>query len=400
MLSVDEARTTILTQCVPLTARAVALLDALELVLDETIHSDMDSPPFDKALMDGYAVGGEIGRELEILEEIHAGQTPRLPLGPGQASRIMTGAPIPLGCEAIVPVEQTRLTEQGRVELRTTPQIGENILRRGREMKQGEVILNRGRQIRPQEIGLLAAVGKTEVAVIPRPRVNVLATGDELVEGTPRPGPSQIRNSNAPMLVAQARRAGAESRSLGIARDRVEDLREKITEGIATSEILVLSGGVSAGKLDLVPEVLRELGVTAHFHKIAMKPGKPLFFGTTVYSESKRYVFGLPGNPVSSLVCFELFLRPAIRKLAGRVDLDLPEISALLTQPFEHTSDRPTYYPASVNATPSGWSVTPVPWFGSADLRAFTQANGLLILPAGKHQFEPGSRSRVLRLEE
>jgi molybdopterin molybdotransferase len=234
---------------------------------------------------------------------------------------------------------------------------------------------------------------------VPPPRVAILATGDELIEGPMLPGPGQIRNSNAPMLLAQAARAGALPRYLGIARDRLDSLRPMIDEGLQTSEILVLTGGVSAGKLDLVPDVLREAGVTAHFHKIAIKPGKPLFFGTCTRGEGQRLIFGLPGNPVSTFVCFELFLRPAIRRLAGYADLDLPGVQARFTDDFRHEADRPTYHPAALTWGPEGWRVTAVPWFGSADLRAFLQANALLVLPPGAHQWRGGDSIDVLRLE-
>ncbi|MFO0845209.1 MAG: molybdopterin molybdotransferase MoeA [Gemmataceae bacterium] len=256
-----------------------------------------------------------------------------------------------------------------------------------------------GSLVRPQEVGVLAAVGREAVAVFPGPRVAVLATGDELVEGAAVPGPGQIRNSNAPMLAAQVARAGGLPRSLGIARDRLDSLRELVEEGLRTSEVLALSGGVSAGKLDLVPEVLREAGVVPHFHKVSMKPGKPLFFGTAERPEGKRYVFGLPGNPVSSFVCFELFLRPAIRRLAGRTDLDLPRVEARLADDFDHESDRTTYHPASLTEKPNGWEVRPVPWLGSADLRAFLAANALLVIPAGPGGCKGGKWMTVLRLD-
>jgi molybdopterin molybdotransferase len=296
-------------------------------------------------------------------------------------------------------VERTRMLDGGRVEIDTAAREGQNILRRGREMKKGEVVLRPGAVLRPQQLGILAAVGRTAVRVVPAPRVAVLATGDELVEGAAVPGPGQIRNSNAPMLLAQAARAGGVPRALGIARDRLDSLRPLVEEGLRTSEILVLSGGVSAGKFDLVPDVLRAAGVEAHFHKVAMKPGKPLFFGTCQRGEGKRLVFGLPGNPVSSFVCFELFLRPAIRRLAGFADLDLPRVQARLAEAFRHDSDRPTYHPAALTWAEDGWDTKPVPWFGSADLRAFLQADALLVLPAGSHQWRAGDRIDALRLE-
>jgi molybdopterin molybdotransferase len=353
--------------------------------------------------MDGYAVRGadvgSAGAILTVLEEITAGRTPTLPLTPGHASRIMTGAPLPDGCDTVIPVERTRLLNDHRVEIQRPAREGDNLLRRGREMRRGEVVLAPGVTARPQEVGVLATVGRDAVTVIKAPRVAVLATGDELVEGATAPGPGQIRNSNAPMLVAQVTRAGGQPLSLPIARDRLDSLRPLVEEGLRTSEVLVLSGGVSAGKLDLVPEVLRDAGVVPHFHKIAMKPGKPLFFGTCERPEGKRYVFGLPGNPVSSFVCCELFLRPAIRRLGGHADLDLPSLQASIAHDFAYPTDRPTYYPASLTWVPRGWEARPVPWFGSADLRAFLGANALLVIPAGPGEYKSGDVVQVLRLD-
>jgi molybdopterin molybdotransferase len=196
------------------------------------------------------------------------------------------------------------------------------------------------------------------------------------------------------MLLGQAAQAGALPRYLGIANDRVESLKPLIDEGLQTADVLVLTGGVSAGKLDLVPDVLRDAGVTAHFHKIRLKPGKPLFFGTMEREGRKRLVFGLPGNPVSSFVCFELFLRPALRRLAGHREIELRAMKAPLTEAFAHDGDRPTYYPAWYDEA----SVTPVPWLGSSDLRAFLKANALLVIPPGKHEYQPGDMVDLLRL--
>jgi molybdopterin molybdotransferase len=225
--------------------------------------------------------------------------------------------------------------------------------------------------------------------------VAVLPTGDELVEVDQAPGPGQVRNSNGPMLLAQVARAGGQPRYLGIAKDTLDSLRSLIEEGLR-SEVLVLSGGVSAGKLDLVPQVLREVGVTAHLHKVEMKPGKPVFFGT----RGDTLVFGLPGNPVSSLVCFELFLRPALRRLGGHADAGPSTVHAALAEDFSYRSDRPTYHPAFLTLGPQGWRVAPVPWFGSADLRALTRANALLVLPAGGHAHQAGQVFPVVRLDQ
>ena len=352
-------------------------------------------PPYDKAMMDGYAVraadlaGGR--GELAVVEEVMAGQTPRLPVGEGQATRIMTGAPMPAGADAVVMVERTCATDGGRVAI-DDPGLhpGRNIVMRGREMRRGDVVLRAGAVLRPQEIGLLATVGRATASVIPSPRVAVLSTGDEVVEPPASPGPGQIRNSNGPMLLAQAARAGGRPHYLGVARDRIDSLRPLVAEGLQ-ADVLLLSGGVSAGKLDLTPGVLQEAGVVAHFHKVEMKPGKPVLFGTHERGDGRppTLVFGLPGNPVSSFVCFELFVRPALRRLRGLPDSD-PTVSALLAEDFAYRTDRPTYHPARLEVGDGGWRVRAVPWFGSADLRGLLAMDALVVFPPGDHRHAGG----------
>jgi molybdopterin molybdotransferase len=258
-------------------------------------------------------------------------------------------------------------------------------------MRKGEVVLSDATVLRPQEFGTLAAVGKTTIIIIPRPRVSILCTGDEIVDASQLPEPGQIRNGNGPMLQAQVARAGAVPYYLGIVRDRVEELRTKITAGLQ-SDVLVLSGGVSAGKLDLVPGVLQELGIQAHFHKVEMKPGKPVFFGT----RDGTLVFGLPGNPVSALVCFELFVRPAIRRLAGHKRSGPFFVEATLAEDFTYKTDRPTYYPSWLAWEGKGYRVRPVPWFGSPDLRALTKANAFMFVEVGDHQVPAGQVVSVM----
>ena len=405
MLSVSEAQGIVLRHAQPLPAQIAPLTPAaLGRVLAEDVVSDMDSPPYDKAMMDGFAVRtadlGEGENVLTVIEEVTAGRMPRLPVGPGQAARIMTGAPIPQGADAVVPVERTRMVDEQQVQIDAVPapSPGWNILPKGREMARGETILAAGAVLRPQVLGLLAGVGRTSARLHPQPVVAIISTGDEVVEADQVPGPGQIRNSNGPMLTAQVSRAGGLPRYLGIARDRLESLRPLITEGLS-APVLVLSGGVSAGKLDLVPGVLQELGVQAHFHKVEMKPGKPVFFGTRKPTESSPWatlVFGLPGNPVSSLVCLELFVRPTIRRLMGHADPGTQLVSMPLAEDFSSSTDRPTYHPARVEAGPEGWRVRAVPWFGSADLRALAQTDALVLFPPGNHRHQAGQLVPVL----
>jgi molybdopterin molybdotransferase len=406
MLTVSAAQALILQHARALPPRA--LPPAPGLVLAEGVVSDVDMPPYDKALMDGYAVcAADLpqGRGmLTVVEEITAGQVPRQPVGTGQASRIMTGAPLPAGADAVVMVERTHLLDDRRVQIEDRPpRPGQNILRRGAEMRRGETVLSAGAVLRPQEIGVLATVGvcRTAIDVIPPPRVAVLPTGDELIEPDQAPGPGQVRNSNGPMLLAQVARAGGVPLYSGIARDRLDSLHLLVAWGLE-ADVLILSGGVSAGKLDLVPDALREAGVRPHFHKVEMKPGKPLFFGTRERGTAAGppvLVFGLPGNPVSSLVCFELFVRPALRRLAGHAEPGPHFVPAALAEDFAYPTDRPTYHPARLETMAAGWRVRPVKWFGSADLRGLTQANALVLLPVGDGQHRAGQVFQALSLD-
>jgi molybdopterin molybdotransferase len=401
MLSVPQAQEIVFKHARPLPPENMLLApSALGMVLAEDVVSDLDMPPFDKSLMDGFAVRAAdlaTGQAtLAILEEITAGRTPTRPVGPGQATRIMTGAPLPNGADAVVMIERTRQIDANRVAIEDKPaRAGQNILAQGQEMRRGDVVLAPGAVLRPQELGVLASVGRMMARVHPAPVTALISTGDEVVEAPRQPGPGQIRNGNGPMLAAQIARAGGVPRDLGIAADRIDVLRERIADGLR-SPILVLCGGVSAGVADLVPHVLRELGVEAHFHKVEMKPGKPVFFGT----RQGTLIFGLPGNPVSSFVCFELFARPAIRRLRGHSDAGPDWVHAVLTEEFAYRSDRPTYHPAWLEAEVDGWRVRAVPWFGSPDLRGLTRANALILFEPGEREYRAGNKYPVLRIED
>ena len=399
MLSVQEALAAVLRETEPLPVTQVPLNEALGLVLAEPIVSEVDSPPFDKSLMDGFAVRAADlidGRAtLRVLEEVTAGRVPTQPVGPGQATRIMTGAPLPAGADAVVRIEDCRTTESGTVHIATSPKFasGTAILRRGATLRAGDQVLAAGRRLYPQQLGALAEMGRAHVSVRGRPQAAVIATGDELIPIDAQPQPGQIRNSNETMLVAQLQQAGAVPFPLGIARDDRAELADRIASGLR-HDLLLLSGGVSEGDLDLVPSVLVELGVRPVFHKVHLKPGKPIWFG--VYdrldagSERGRcLVFGLPGNPVGSMVCCELFVRAAVRKLMGGGQ---PKpIAARLAHEFKSRGDRPTYHPARLEWSSAGAVVTPVAWQGSADLRATVDANAMVLFEPGDRTYEAGA---------
>ena len=417
MLEVDAALRMVLEHAARLPPRRVPLAQALSLVLAENVASDVDSPPHDKSVVDGYAVQAadlETGSaELRVLEEVTAGQVPTQAVTRGTATRIMTGAPIPAGAEAVVMVEESKPAKLADgspgVRIETARfRGGQNIMRQGASLRRGQEVLTAGREIRPMEVGLLAEVGRADVFAYPRASVAVLATGNELVPAATVPYAGQIRNSNGPMLAALVSKAGGEPLDLGIARDTEQELSSLIAHGLK-ADVLVLSGGVSAGVLDLVPAVFAKHGVNQVFHKVNLKPGKPIWFGVLPAPSGDKLVLGLPGNPVSTLVCFELFVRPALAALAGRAASGLPLLHARLSAPFEHRGDRPTYFPArlltssSSAAAPTG-SSTDLPfielleWRGSADLRTLTDADCLAYFRAGEQTYTVGQSIPVYTL--
>lgn len=401
MLSVEDAWAEVLRHAKqPRVPVRVAATAALGCVLVEDLQSDMDSPPYDKSLVDGYAVRStdvraEAAVELRILEEVTAGETPTLALRLNDATRIMTGAPMPDGADAVVMIEQTTLVTGNEPRVRVHPQrvqAGQNVLRRGAAMRLGDEVLSRGSVIRPATIGLLAEIGQPEVKVVPRPSVAILSTGNELVPCHEKPAHGQIRNSNGPMLEALVVDAGGRPVGLGIARDEHEHLAELIRQGLR-EDVLLISGGVSAGVLDLVPAVLQENGVEQVFHKVNLKPGKPLWFGVCPKPVGATLVFGLPGNPVSSLVCFELFVRHALASLACRThdSMDLRIGEARLAAAHRHRGERPTYYPAGFQPRAGALrTVMPLGWQGSADLYTLTLADCLICFPPGDHDYQIG----------
>ncbi|MFM8434285.1 MAG: gephyrin-like molybdotransferase Glp, partial [Planctomycetia bacterium] len=392
--------------------RRQRLLDACGLTLAEPIVADVDSPPWDRAMMDGFALtsadvvaAGGSAVELDVVVDLAAGDVTSLSIGPGACARIMTGAPIPAGADAVIPVEcaldGTAATHAGgRVRLRDERfRPGQHIARQGTAFRVGTEVLAAGSLLGAAEIGLAAEAGATHVVAACRPRVAILSTGSELVPPEAQPAFGQTRNSNGPMLTAAVQLVGAEPIPLGLVADRPETIRAAVARGLA-ADVLLLSGGVSAGDLDLVPAVFRSCGVEKVFHKVRHKPGKPVWFGIQRRpGAASTLVFGLPGNPASSLVCFDLFVRPAIMILAGRPQSDwhLPRSRARLTAPAKAAADRPVYLPCRLAGPPDALQATPLPWTGSSDLRGFANANGYIALPADGTLHDSGTEVDIVR---
>lgn len=410
MIALEDALTLVEAHARPLAPRQVALGDAAGLVLAEDVTSTVDSPPYDKTLMDGYAVVNSDRTEVRtVIEEIGAGSVPQQPVTAGTATRLMTGAPLPAGADAVVPFEKTEPVDDRSVRfLQTDPAPGQHVLRRGAALTVGQRVVCRGTVVRPIEIGILAEIGHAPVMVQPRPRVTVLPTGNELVAADEQPAAGQIRNSNGPMLAAAIARDGGAAIELPVARDEPQELRRLISTGL-DADVLLLCGGVSAGKFDLVPDALAELGVAEVFHKVALRPGKPLWFGTKDVGDRRTLVFGLPGNPVSSLVCYELFVRRTLSALAGRGFVAPQQVSARLSHDFEYRGGRASCLPAAINFPPTDDpqgnqavdarpTVEILPWRGSADLAALAQANGLVRLGTAAEHLVAGATVWVMCL--
>ena len=356
MLTVAAALEQLVATVLPFGLSEVPLEDLLGLVLGKDVCSPGDIPPFDKSLMDGYAVRTtDISSgfaSLRVTELITDGRVTTKNVEAGEAAQIMTGAPMPKGADVVIAIEETS-RDGDHVLIRTAPpRVGTNMILRGTSVRLGDCVLRAGLVLNGARIGALAELGCAVLSTRRRPKVAVLATGDELVPIEERPGPAQIRNSNASMLAAQIETAGGIPVRLGIARDDRDELRPRIQQGLQC-DILVLSGGVSAGTLGLAPNTLAEMGVAEIFYKAEMKPGKPIWFGKQDRNGqlvdgkcSESYVLGLRGNPVSSLVCCELFVRTAIRRLVGVEPATVPPILAKLEHDYSTRPDRPTYHPA------------------------------------------------------
>jgi molybdopterin molybdotransferase len=379
-------------------AESVPLSESISRILREDVFCDADSPPFDKAIRDGFAVRFDdltpVPATLSVIGESRAGLAADVTIQKGQCCEIMTGAPLPAGANAVVMVENTERLSPASVRILKPVRENEGLLRLGAESRKGDRVLQAGRRIGLADLGLLASFGKSKVTVSGKPRVAIIATGDELVEVQQTPGPSQIRNSNSYTIQAQAVEAGAAPVQLGIARDDLDDLRAKIRQGLEY-DILLVSGGVSMGKYDLVENVFAEFGVEVLFDKIAMKPGKPTVFG----HRGRSYVFGLPGNPISTMVSFHMFVRPLILFLLKAENTKPKILEAKLEAPAKCDPQRASLLPALVRFEAGQYRIKTAAWKGSSDLVGLSRANGLIVIPQREGTLETGENVQFLPME-
>ncbi len=369
-------------------------------VIGEAVAADRDMPPFTRSAMDGYALrASDIAGapcSLRVIEVVAAGSVPRRRVGPGQASKIMTGAAIPDGADAVQMVENTEPEGEDGVRVLSAVEPGANIRRAGEDLRVGEVLLEAGAILDPVGIALLASAGRGAVRVHRRPRVAILPTGDELVPPGRDPAPAQIRESNGQCLAALVRRAGGAPRLLPIARDTREDLDRAIEDALAGSDVVLVSGGVSMGDFDLVGEALAQAGCRPVFERVAIQPGKPLFFGRV---DPGTLVFGLPGNPVSTVVDFLVFARPALRRIGGARAWSDPVLPARLEAAVTRRPGRRAYLPARLSRMGDEMSIRLLPSMGSADTVALSRGNALAIIPEDAGRLEAGSMVSALPMD-
>jgi molybdopterin molybdotransferase len=371
----------------------VGLWDALGYVLAETITADRDYPPFDRSTRDGYAVrssDARAGATLTCIGEIKAGDTVTTALEPKICIQIMTGAAVPAGADAVVMIEHTR-RDANNVTFDRDTRPAENIVPRASEGKSGQTLLAQGTRLGYAELAIAAQVGATELRCTAKPRVAILSTGDEVVAVDGLPGPFQIRNSNSVSLAAQVRIAGGEPVLLGNAADRLDTLRAKIERGL-NEDILVLSGGVSMGKYDLVETVLKDLGAEFYFDAVAIRPGKPAVFARC----QNAVVFGLPGNPISTMVTFELLVTPALDILSGTDPRPLPLLQAVLAESLTEKPGLTHFLPARVEWQGTLPKVRALLWQGSGDIATLAKANCFLVIPADRDQISAGESVSIL----
>ena len=404
MLDVKAAREIVLQHCLrvdpeSLPTEPVAIEECFKRIIAEAVVLDTDQPPFDRSMRDGYGVRAQDVKKvpalLKSVGEIKAGDFSSLDIKQGETVQIMTGAPVPGGVDAVVMVEHTERIDVEQVQVLRSAKAGDNIAWRGSEHKAGELVIGAGRTISAVELAVLASVGKCRVKVFRRPAVGILATGDELVEVDEIPQPGQIRNSNSFSLYAQVLKCGGLPVMLETSQDNASDLARQVKAGLE-NDVLLVSGGVSMGKYDLVEPVFKELGIDIHFESVSMRPGKPTVFATF----ANRFVYGLPGNPVSTFVAFELFVKPVLNRLQGLQAAALCLIRGVIQDEINEKSGRTAFLPAKVSSRSGKTKISPVCWKGSADIFSAVGANGFLVVPLETTHLKSGDEAEALMFEE
>lgn len=391
MIAIEKAYEIVLQNASILSSEKVLFTESLGRILAEDVRSDIEMPPFDKSAMDGYACRKEdLKNILEIIEVIPAGKTPEKTIGKNQCANIMTGAPIPKGADFVVQVELTEESSDGKTVKIIDIPARNNISYQGEDVKIGTQVLEKGLKIEAQHIAIFAAVGYTDVLVYKKPKVGIISTGDELVEPQNKPSLSQIRNSNGYQLIAQVKACGAIASYIGIAEDTPEDTFNKVSKALKENDIVLLTGGVSMGTFDFVPQVLEKAGVKILFDSIAVKPGKPTTFGMA----DNKYCFGLPGNPVSSFIQFDLLVKPLIYNLMGQ-DYKPLDIQMALGVDFKRRNpDRKAYFPIIIKKG----EVLPVDYHGSAHIHALSSAHGIISMEIGQTEIKKGEKVHVRQI--
>lgn len=408
MISIEEAQNIIFSHINTLPGESIKLDQALDRVLSEDIYAEDNVPLLDNSAMDGYAIKindthgatKDTPKTLEVIDDLRAGFVSSETIDNNQAIRIMTGAPIPEGAEAVVMVENTRVKGQGSgakgkktdlIEIYKEVERGENIRKAGEDIKSGERVLSKGTRLGPAHIGVLASLGKAKVSVTRKPKVAILATGDEVIDVDEKLTPGKLRNANTYAVSGQVIRSGGIVKDLGIAKDDKNQLRKRIKKGI-DCDIILTSGGVSVGDYDLVKLVLSEMGTDIKFWKVAMKPGKPLVFGTI----GETIVFGLPGNPVSGMVSFEVFVKPAIFKMIGRnIDNTKTKITAILEEDIKKKKGRRHFIRAQTRWAGGRYVTRTTGPQGSGILKSMILANSLIVMPEEIESVKKGEEVKV-----
>jgi molybdenum cofactor synthesis domain-containing protein len=408
MLRIEDALDIILKHTPLLDEEEVGLAEAVGRVSRRDCVSDLDLPPFDRARMDGYAVRAtdtegaspERPARLRAIGAAAAGSAFESQVGSGEAVRIMTGAPVPAGADAVQKIEVIRVFDDGSdgswIEVEEPVKPGQFIAPRGVEARAGEVMIESGERITPSVAAVLASFGCARVKVSRKPRLALLSTGSELVEVERKPGPSQIRNSNTYSLAGYAQSAGAEVLSAGIVRDDFDATREAIAAALSEADVVMLSGGVSMGDYDLVKPALNALGAEVLVEKVAMHPGKPTVFAKL----GDKVIFGLPGNPVSVAVSFHLFARPALLKMQGEDRIHLPRIRAYASRAVKGAPPRRSHQPARLVIRDGRAEAEPLKWSGSSDLVAFMRADCLIVAPEDRQGLDEGELVEVILLRD